>query len=192
MTRQRICATSVVMMLAFAAVGCGHAASQPPSNKTLRFQAPAQDTASYAVSNSELPPRCARRELNSVPANAWAPTRSQLAPLGAVAVRLCRYGALPGVSLQHSRLFTTPSLLKRLVADFDRLPRPPLKVNCPEDVGSEVVAHFYYHGGHSVTVSVGLTGCVLVSNGNLLRSASGFGAGHPFGPEVLAELQHLV
>lgn len=188
-TNLRMCA---LIVLSLAAAGCGQGTGQKSGRTAQRLQTTSQQVASYGVPRSELPPSCAHRGPRDIPPNTWAPTRSQLAPSGAIAIRLCRYGAVPDVVLQRSTLLTTPSLLKRLVAEFDRLPRPPLNVNCPEEVGSEVVAHLSYHDGRRVTIRVGLTGCVLVSNGHLLRSASGFATPNPSGPELLAELGRLV
>jgi hypothetical protein len=44
-----------------------------------------------------------------------------LAPPGATAIRLCRYGALPSLLLQRSTLQTSSSVVSRIVRDFDRL-----------------------------------------------------------------------
>jgi hypothetical protein len=88
---------------------------------------------------------------------------------------------------------TAFSVIRRLLADFDKLPLPELHVRCPEDLGSEVVAYLAYPGGHRVTIVVSLTGCKLATNGEIVRSASGFGtSNHSAGPALLSELARLV
>lgn len=184
--------TVLVMLVVFGAVGCGRAATQPSGSNTQHLQATAQDATSYAVSDSKMPSRCARREPRSIASTGWAPMRRRLAPLGAGAVRLCRYGTLPELGLRRSTLLTASSVTKRLLADFDRLPPPPLHVRCPEDLGSEIVAYLAYPAGHRVAIAVSLTGCQLATNGELVRSASGFATSNRSGPALLAELRRLV
>lgn len=143
---------------------------------------------SYSVPRTDRPPTCARREPSGIPQNAWAPTRRRLAPLGAIAIRLCRYGDLPEILLLRSTLLTSPSMVGRLLNDFDKLPTPPRAVKCPENNGSEIVALIAYAHGERVTVALQLSGCGRVTNGNLARSAS---AANSTGPELVAELQRL-
>jgi hypothetical protein len=115
-----------------------------------------------------------------------------LAPPGATAIRLCRYGALPSLLLQRSVLQTSLSLVSGLVRVFDRLPQPPPgPVACPADNGSQIVALVAYPAGQRVTISVDLTGCAIVTNGSLSRSAAGVGTPRPYGPQLLAELGRL-
>jgi hypothetical protein len=77
--------------------------------------------------------------------------------------------------LARSRLVTQPGLVADLVRAFDALPPvPPIPFHCPSDDGSEVVALAAYRGGESVTVELDRTGCQRVTNGDLIRIASGY------------------
>jgi hypothetical protein len=187
--RQRFRAASILIVLSLAAVGCGQNTAKQTGGTAPRPQTTAPRAVSYAVRNDD-PTTCARREPSGIPPNAWAPTRRRLAPLGAIAIRLCHYGELPRVLLVRSTLLTSPSIIGRLLNDFDMLPTPPRGVKCPEDNGSEIVASIAYANGRRVTVTVQLGGCGLVTNGNLLRSASGFATANNTGPALVAELQH--
>lgn len=192
MLRQRFRTAVTLIVLLFAAVGCGQSAVRQTGGTAQRLQAAAvQRTVTYAIPRNDQPPTCARREPSGIPPNAWAPTRTRLAPLGAIAIRVCRYGQLPRVLLVRSTLLTSPSIIGRLLSEFDELPAPPLRVKCPVDFGSEIVASIAYAHGKRVTVAVQLEGCGLVANGNLSRSASGFGTASNAGPELVAELQRL-
>jgi hypothetical protein len=189
----RLRVASVLIMLLLGVAGCGQAASQQSGSTAQRLQTTAQHIASHAVSSSDLPPKCTRREPSGIPPNKWAPTHSKLAPFGAVAIRLCPYGQLPDVALlRRSPLLTTPSLIKRLLVRFDELPTPPLHVVCPMDNGSEIVALLSYRAGQRVTVTVRRTGCAQTTNGNLVRSASGFATPNPSGPQLRDELRRLI
>ncbi|HEY5198320.1 MAG TPA: hypothetical protein VIJ51_14970 [Solirubrobacteraceae bacterium] len=151
--------------------------------------------ASAVSTRRATPPACSRAEPASIPANAWAPARSSLAPAGADAIRLCRYTGLnvrPRLGLARSSLHTTASFVSRIVGELDRLPPPPSgPISCPADDDSEVVVVLAYPGGHTVAVSVGLEGCQLVTNGDLHATAFGFGSPRQFGPRLLAELARL-
>ncbi len=190
--RQRFRAAVTLIVLLCAAAGCGQNAARQTGGAAQRLQATVgQRAVTYTVPRNDQPPTCARREPSGIPPNAWAPTRRRLAPLGAIAIRLCRYGDLPQVLLVRSTLPTSPSIIGRLLTDFDKLPTPPLHVKCPIGLGSEIVASIAYVHGKRVTVAVQLGGCGLVTNGNLLRSASGFATANNTGPELVAELQRL-
>jgi len=76
----------------------------------------AEGLARYAV-GSAVPGGCARREPR-IDANPWPATLHKLAPPGATAIRLCRYGTLLRLALQRARLVTNLSLVNRLVYDF--------------------------------------------------------------------------
>ena len=56
--------------------------------------------------------------------------------------------------------------------------------SCPRDDGSQVIAHFGYPNGAISVVTVGLTGCNNVTNGNISRTA------YPSDP-VLGQLKRL-
>jgi hypothetical protein len=90
-----------------------------------------------------------------------------------------------------SRLLESRRLVRPLVREFDRLPALSGPVACPNDNGSQIVVLLSYPDGRQVSISVGLTGCALVSNGSVHRSAAGFGTPPPFGPRLVAQLEHL-
>lgn len=127
---------------------------------------------------------------------AWPAARKRLAPPGAAAIRLCRYSGLnahPPLTLAGGRLVRAPGLVAVLVADFDRLlAGSPGAVACPADDGSQILALLAYPGGRTVTISAGLTGCALVTNGSVHRTAAGFGSPPAYGPQLVAELERLV
>jgi hypothetical protein len=130
-----------------------------------------------------------------VPAQRWSAARRQLAPAGATAIRLCRYSGLnahPRLMLLDSRVLESRSLVQQLVSEFDRLPSPTGAVACPADDLSQILAVLAYPARHQVTITVGLTGCALVTNGSVHRSAAGIGSPRPFGPQLVAQLERLV
>jgi hypothetical protein len=178
MAQRNLAAGLIVTVLSLAAAGCGQATS-------LR------SVATEAVTSRELPPRCPHRRPASIPPNTWGPTRSKLAPLGAAAIRLCRYAELPTLRLRDQTLVTTSGLIRMLLADFNQLPVLPERVRCPIDLGSAVFALIAYPHGHRDTIGVWLTGCSYVRNGNLVRSASGFGTTDTSGPKLRALLRRL-
>ncbi len=140
---------------------------------------------------SAVPAGCYRREPR-IHANLWPATLRELAPPGAAAVRLCRYGRLSRLALERARLVTNSSLVNRLVHNLNRLPpAPAVALSCPADLGSRVDALLAYPAGQRVTVSVQLTGCAPATNGNLDRLAAGFGTPRAYGPQLLAELGRL-
>lgn len=69
----------------------------------------------------------------------------------------------------------SPRTVFRIKAEFDRLPNVPVGsgVVCPKNDGTEIWAYANYKDGRSVTVALALTGCELVRNGSLTRSALG-------------------
>jgi hypothetical protein len=115
-----------------------------------------------------------------------------LVPAGAETLLLCSYRGLnpPGRQahdLLAQRTVTEPAEVATLSRQLDTLrPAPPL-VACPLDDGSEVVASFLYREAPPDPVTVGLSGCELVSNGRLTRTAS-----LPPGPALLGRLTALV
>jgi hypothetical protein len=64
-------------------------------------------------------------------------------------------------------------VVRRLVSELDRLPALTGSVACPFDDGSEIVALLVYPHGRHATISVGLTGCAVVTNGRVHRTAAG-------------------
>ena len=144
------------------------------------------------------PAACPPHALTSVPANAWAPARSKLAPPGASSLRICRYSGLNAqvhLSLAGSRLLRAGSLQTHLIDELDALPSiPPGAVfshvaNCPMDDGSQILLLLAYPGAHAVTISLEETGCLRVSNGDLARIANGYR--NTVGSRLLAELKAL-
>ncbi len=51
--------------------------------------------------------------------------------------------------------------------------------------------HLAYAHRHQLTISVGLTGCQTVTNGNLNRTAADLYGTHPTGPKLLKQLRAL-
>jgi hypothetical protein len=115
---------------------------------------------------------------------------SALVPAGAAALLLCSYRGLnpPGQShrLLAQHTLADPAEVAALSRRFDAL-RPPPLVACPMDDGSEIVASFLYREAPPDPVTVGLSGCEIVANGRLTRTAS-----LPPGPALLDQLTALV
>jgi hypothetical protein len=68
-------------------------------------------------------------------------------------------------------LVTNSGGVKRLTAELDGLPKLQGRVPCPMDDGSEIAASFEYPHSAPVEISVALTGCRMVSNRRLTRTA---------------------
>jgi hypothetical protein len=141
------------------------------------------------------PRACYRSAPARLPANRWPAARQQLAPAGAVAIRLCRYAGMnirPRLKLLRSSPVTDPRLVAKLVHEFGELPSPsPGAEACPMDDGSQIIALLAYPHAHAARISVGLTGCRTVTNGYVVRTASGFGDPSAFGPRLVCELRRL-
>jgi hypothetical protein len=134
------------------------------------------------------PPLCHTKGPQSVAPNSWEPTKNQLAPTGAGAIRLCRYGL--DRKIVRGTLLTRQVWVGKLVREFDVLQPPPSgTVACPVFLEPLIVALLAYPDGHTVTISVDESGCGSVTNGNLIRTASV--APPLFGPKLLRELEHL-
>jgi len=173
-------AIAAVATACIALAGCGSSAT----------------SSSPLAARQALPARCSPKAVLSVPAERWSAAREELAPAGATAIRLCRYSSLnarPRLTLVSSRLLKSPAVVRELVGEFDRLPpTPPGAVACPNDDGSQIVALLAYPGDRTVTITVGLTGCVAVTNGSVQRTAAGIGSPPAFGPQLVAQLERLV
>jgi hypothetical protein len=89
--------------------------------------------------------------------------------------------------LERARTITGASQLGRLTHEFDMLPDASKLVFCPMDDGSAILATFIYTDAPSNPVSVGLTGCQIVTNGDVTRTAA-----RAPGPELVAQLTALV
>jgi hypothetical protein len=131
---------------------------------------------------STLPPDCAAKAFVELPVNAWAPARRELAPPGASAIRLCRYDALsvkPARALAASALVSDAATVREMVSELDSLPAAPKDAFCPLDTGALIDLVVAYDGGeHGVLVRVDLSGCTIVDNGSVIRTAAGSAAGH--------------
>ncbi len=184
-TRAVFLGAAIALLPLAGAIGCGGArpgADPSPSTRVAAGHTPVGAEASS----------CPGHAPGKIAPRSWAAARTRLAPAGARAVLLCRYGPLPKTGLERSVFVSGPGEIARLVSDFNRLPLFPRRgVNCPFDDGTEVVAHLRYTGGRTVEIAVSLTGCGLVSNGTLTRSVSGFGGGHPYGPALRVALERL-
>ncbi len=149
----------------------------------------------YAVSQTG-PAACSAGAPASLAAEGWAAARAQLAPPGASAIRLCRYSGLnahPRLALVSSRLLTSSAVVRELVDELDHLaPLPPNAISCPNDDGSQMIALLAYPDGHSVTISVGLTDCEVVTNGSVQRTAVAIGSTPAAGPPLVSQLERLL
>jgi hypothetical protein len=170
---------SVLAAIAVGLTACGAASAAKPAST------PSGPPASR-------PPACVAAGPNRIAPNSWSQARSQLAPTGASAIRLCRYAGLnghPPRSLVRAALVTSRTTVASLVQAFDRLPAGTGTFSCPVDDGSAVVALLSYPHGRVLTISVGLRGCQVVTNGDLRRTASGTN-GQP-GPALVSRLERL-
>ncbi len=168
--------------------------SQAPTAAVLALVAIAATGIAARASTGVQPRSCPARVLFHVPANDWAPARAQLAPRGAAALRLCGYAGLNGaapLALERSLLVNDGGLIAHLVDEFDALPPYPKGgLFCTLDDDSQVLALLTYPGGRRVTVALDETGCNRVSNGDVVRIASGYD-NTPVGPRLVAELRAL-
>ena len=141
-----------------------------------------------------VPQNCSHAAPVTVAPENWSLTRRRLAPMGASAVRLCLYsglGARPPLTLVTSKLLVQPAQVEDLTAEFDRLPLLPRAVFCPNDDRSQILALLAYTGHSDVTISVGLTGCNIVTNGRTVRTAGGPAFLHT-GASLVGQLDRLV
>jgi len=160
-----------------------------------RLRAKSTKTPRSLDPSSALPASCAAIEPLSVPPNDWASAQRAMAPPGASFVRLCRYAGLNAarrLTLVRSALDGDPGVVGAIVAAFNQLPAPVPGSGvtaCPASDESAIVALLVYPDGHSATIRVALTGCAPVTNGDLYRSAAGFGTPRPYGPQLIALLE---
>ena len=93
-----------------------------------------------------------------------------LVPGKPAALALCRYGPLPSYALEGSRVVTRRKRVRHLVRRFNALPSPPAgPISCPADDGSSIVAYALYRRAATRIVHVGLSGCLIVSRGDVVR-----------------------
>jgi hypothetical protein len=86
---------------------------------------------------------------------------------GAVRLLLCRYRGLnPGstaLRLRSSRVITDRVEVASIVSTLDALPVARVRVSCPMDDGSAILASFGYSAGPEAIIRVGLRGCRTVT-----------------------------
>lgn len=105
-----------------------------------------------------------------------------------VAMRLCRYGALPARRLEAQHLTRSHKVIADLYRQLNALvPAPAGPTSCPLDNGSEIVLLARYRSGQTAKVTIALTGCRTVTRGRVARSAEF----SPGGPALLAHLERL-
>lgn len=145
------------------------------------------------------PAACAPKAPVELPYNSWPAARKELAPPGAAAIRLCRYNGLntkPVRGLAAQALVSEPKAVAAIVRELDALPKvPPGAIfssvrRCPAGDGSIVDALIAYPGGQGVLVSIDLSGCLNVSNGNVTRMI-GYGKNTKPGNALLATVKRL-
>lgn len=123
-------------------------------------------------------PICASHD-RAVASSSRPGAKSELVPPGPRSVLLCRYSGLG----QHPRSATAFGLIEDLLVTkratvtsiasrLNRLRSSPGAFACPADFGDAIVAVFSYGSGRVDTVKVGLSGCTLVSNGQVVRTAA--------------------
>jgi hypothetical protein len=130
--------------------------------------------ASRAAPRSGTASPCAQHEPLSV-TSARTGARTALVPGGAVQVLLCRYDGLndkPRLSLVGHTLITDESAVVGLAGQLNALHELG-NVTCPADFGDAIVAYFGYGADPDDPVSIGLSGCETVTNGQLTQTASG-------------------
>lgn len=150
--------------------------------------------ASASAAHVAPSPKCADRSPAAVRGDAWGPAKKQLAPHGANAIRLCRYrggNAHPPGSLIGARVVTSRATIRELTDELDSLKQLPDGVHCPNDDGSKIIAVLSYPTHHQLTIAVGLSGCELVTNGDLHRTAANIAGQNPQGPKLIAQLKRM-
>ncbi|HEX4223550.1 MAG TPA: hypothetical protein VHZ97_14375 [Pseudonocardiaceae bacterium] len=136
-------------------VGCGSQVGPASS--------PAPGT--VAVSPVALPDcPSAPPKLGSYPAG----PASTMVPANPGAARVCRYAGLneatPAGTLVKGAQVNAAEL-PALVNSLNAAKPMPMRINCPMDDNSSDLIMFGYANGHTVDVTVGLTGCNVVRNG---------------------------
>jgi hypothetical protein len=137
------------------------------------------------------PPACGRQAPIELPLSPWAAERSELAPPGASAIRLCRYNALgvnPPRGLAASAVVSDPRIVDRLTKELDSLPSLPRLEDCPLDTGAVIdLIVAYRDNEHGLLVQAELTGCAVVETATVDRTAGTTAAGHA----LLATIEEL-
>lgn len=160
---------------------------------TIALAAGAREASGAAGRSAAV--RCPQRAPGALPRPRRPAARRMLAPGGARMLLLCRYAGLnarPQLGLIATRRVRKASLVRTLVAAFDRLPALHGPVACPADDGSQILAVLTYARGPAVPVSVGLKGCELAANGALVRTAARIRHRHAAGRWLVRRLEHLL
>lgn len=117
-----------------------------------------------------------------------------LVPSGAQQVLLCRYSGVgpdraAAMRLLAHRLVADRATVARLAGELNELKPLTATVACPADSGAAIVAIFRYLplAKADDPVTVGLSGCLLVTNGHVRRAA----LSSP-GPRLVSQLQSLL
>jgi hypothetical protein len=135
-------------------------------------------------------PRCARR-LPTSNVSMRLGAAEELVPGAPTAVVLCAYRGLnPAVTagrLVRSTQVGSGPTLRWLVRTFDALRPNTGLTSCPMDDGTALVALFSYVSPPADPVTVGLSGCRIVQNGHVTRTAS-----LKPGPALISRLQALI
>lgn len=145
-----------------------------------------------AASPARSPGTSCPARTRSVPASHRPGAKRSLVPPGAGSVVLCRYAGLNDPAhragrLVRSRVLARRAIVRALGHQLDRLHRLPKgAVSCPLDDGSEVAVIFRYPRGRDDPVTVELTGCQVVTNGHLIRTAATPGS------KLIARLRSLI
>jgi hypothetical protein len=90
-----------------------------------------------------------------------------------------------------ANLITSREQVGKLIGEFDALKQLRGATSCPSDDASQILALISYAHRHQVTISVGLTGCSRVTNGNITRTAANFAGQNPQGPKLVDQLRWL-
>jgi hypothetical protein len=176
-------------LIAVGAVGLAVVAMTGGAVGALTRHGPASPDADPARRVSPVCPGYNRHVIGSTTIGSTA----ALVPAGAQQVLLCRYSGVglnrgKAVRLIALRLVHKRATVDRLAAEFNTLRPLGGAYNCPSDSGAAIIAFFRYGSASKSDdpVTVGLSGCVTVTNGHLTRTAI-----WPPGPTLLRRLEAL-
>jgi hypothetical protein len=137
-------------------------------------------------------PSCPRHDRHPI-VSTTVGADTAMVPRGARQVLLCRYsGVGPRRSnplhLVSKRLVRRIRTVDRLTAELNGLRKLTGPVSCAADSGAAIIAFFRYAQAAKADdpVTVGLSGCVIVTNGRLTRTAF-----WPPGPAMLRSLKRM-
>lgn len=97
-------------------------------------------------------------------------------PAGVSALLLCRYNGIGGArkpfDLLRSARIVKATKVRALVREMNSLPNLQRGTKCPKDDGAAILVRGTRNNGKTVKVKVGLSGCQIVTNGVVTRTAS--------------------